>query len=49
LNPRGETVASLEVQGDRDKLQAEVRDWLRRTIARLKTGKNELGVSDVRY
>jgi hypothetical protein len=49
LNARGETVASLEAQGDRDKLQGEVRDWLRRTIERLKAGENKLGVSDVKY
>jgi hypothetical protein len=49
LNSAGDTVAKLEAEGNREKLQAEVKDWLRRTIQRLKAGENTLGVSDVRY
>ena len=49
LNAAGDTVASLEAQGDREKLQAEVAGWLRRTITRLKAGDNALGALDVRY
>ena len=49
LNEAGDTVAKLEAEGDREKLEAEVKGWLRRTISRLKAGDNTLGVSDVRY
>ena len=49
LNSAGDTVAALEAAGDRERLQAEVKGWLRRTIERLKAGENTLGVSDVRY
>jgi hypothetical protein len=49
LNDAGDTVAGLEAQGDREKLQAEVKGWLRRTIERLKAGENTLGATNVRY
>jgi len=35
LNERGDTVESLEREGDPDKLQAAVLNWLKRTVARL--------------
>lgn len=35
LNDRGDTVETLERQGDADKVQAVVLDWLKRTVARL--------------
>lgn len=35
LNAQGDTVESLEREGDRDKLQAAILAWLRNTIARL--------------
>jgi hypothetical protein len=49
LNEAGDTVASLEQTGDRDRLQAEVGAWLRRTIQRLKQGDDALGSPEVRY
>jgi hypothetical protein len=49
LNDAGDTVASLEAQGDRERLETEVKNWLRRTIERLKQGENTLGVTDVAY
>lgn len=35
LNERGDTVESLEREGDRDKAQAAVLAWLTKTVARL--------------
>ncbi len=35
LNDRGDTVVSLEAEGDRERLQAELLGWLRFTITRL--------------
>jgi len=35
LNERGDTVESLEAEGDRDKAQAAVLAWLKKTVARL--------------
>jgi len=35
LNERGDTVESLEREGNPDKLQAAVLSWLKRTVARL--------------
>ena len=35
LNDRGDTVESLEREGDRDKLQAAILVWLKNTVARL--------------
>ena len=35
LNARGDTVESLEREGDRDKLQAAILAWLKNTVARL--------------
>ena len=35
LNERGDTVESLEREGNRDKLQATVLAWLKNTVARL--------------
>ena len=35
LNDRGDTVESLEREGDRDKLQAAILAWLKNTVARL--------------
>jgi len=35
LNDRGDTVESLEREGNRDELQAAVLGWLKRTVARL--------------
>ncbi len=35
LNDRGDTVESLEREGDRDKVQAAVLAWLKNTVARL--------------
>ncbi len=37
LNDRGDTVESLEREGNTDKLQAAVLGWLKRTVARLET------------
>jgi hypothetical protein len=36
LNPSGETVRTLEQQGDPERTQEEVKKWLRATIAGLK-------------
>jgi len=49
LNVAGETVHSLEQAGDRARLESEVANWLRTTIARLKNDENALGLADVRY
>jgi hypothetical protein len=49
LNQRGETVKSIEETGDRDRLEKEVKGWIRSTIERLKAGDNALGVPDVKY
>jgi len=35
LNDSGDTVESLEGEGDRDKLQAAILAWLKNTVARL--------------
>ena len=35
LNDRGDTIESLECDGNPDKLQATVLNWLKRTVARL--------------
>ncbi len=35
LNDRGDTVESLEREGNPDKLQAVMLDWLKKTVARL--------------
>ncbi len=35
LNDRGDTVETLEREGDPSKVQAVVLDWLKRTVARL--------------
>ena len=35
LNSRGDTIASLQPEGDRDKLEAALLSWLSATIARL--------------
>lgn len=35
LNDRGDTVESLQREGDPGKVQAAVLDWLKRTVARL--------------
>ena len=35
LNERGDTVASLDAQGNRERLQEEVLKWLKATVARL--------------
>jgi hypothetical protein len=49
LNEAGDTVASLEARGERQKLETEVKNWLRNTIQRLKKGENTLGVTEVPY
>jgi hypothetical protein len=49
LNAMGETIKSIEESGDRERLEEAVKDWLRRTIQRLKEGENVLGISDVKY
>jgi hypothetical protein len=43
LNEAGETVASLSAQGDRERLQDAVLQWLKTTVARLEaeTGGNK--------
>ncbi len=38
LNDRGDTVGSLEGQGDSDKVVAAVLGWLKRTVAELEAG-----------
>lgn len=35
LNDRGDTVESLQREGDSDKVQAAVLDWLKKTVAQL--------------
>jgi hypothetical protein len=35
LNAQGDTVESLEAEGDREKLQAAILGWLKSTVARL--------------
>ncbi len=37
LNERGDTVESLQLQGDPEKLQATVLGWLKRTVAQLES------------
>jgi hypothetical protein len=49
LNDAGDTVASLEQTGDRDRLQKEVREWLRRTIDRLKQRRDAAGTKQIQY
>jgi len=49
LNDAGDTVKSLEPEGDRTHLEDSVKDWLRATIQRLKQGENPLGVGEVKY
>jgi hypothetical protein len=49
LNDEGDTVQSLEATGDRDRLEREVKKWLRTTIARLKQGGAPGGTPEVRY
>jgi hypothetical protein len=49
LNDAGDTVFSLEQQGDRDRLEAEVKQWLQKTIERLKKGEDTPGVPETSY
>jgi hypothetical protein len=49
LNHAGDTVHSLEQTGDRERLEAEVKNWLRTTIRRLKEDDQALGLADVTY
>jgi hypothetical protein len=49
LNDKGETVRSLEAQGDHDRLVEAVKDWLRATLQRLKEGESPLGSEEVKY
>ncbi len=47
LNAAGETVASLA--GDRERMEREVKQWLRATIARLKQSRELGDLPDVSY
>lgn len=47
LNNAGDTVKSLE--GDRERLEEAVKEWLRETIRRLRNGEDPLGKVEVRY
>jgi hypothetical protein len=49
LNEAGDTVKSLESEGDRERLEQAVKTWLRTTIKRLKDGEDPLGSLDVKY
>jgi hypothetical protein len=49
LNPRGDTVHSIEQQGDRERAEAEVKSWLRATIARLKSEPDSGGEASSPY
>ena len=49
LNDKGDTVNSLQEQGDRDRLVEEVKNWLRATIQRLKAGADFMGSRGVEY
>lgn len=45
LNEAGETVKSLAQRGDQERLEREVKNWLRATIARLKAQQPFQGAS----
>jgi hypothetical protein len=49
LNAAGETVKSLQAAGDRERLELEVKNWLRATIKRFKEDEKALGLADVAY
>ncbi len=49
LNDAGDTVRSLEEKGDRDRLEAEVKSWLKTKITRLRDGGEALDVGEVKY
>ena len=48
LNPRGDTVQSLEASGDREVMQEKVKQWLRETIQKLKDSPED-AAPDVEY
>jgi hypothetical protein len=43
LNEAGETVASLELAGDQERLEEAVKDWLKATIKRLRAEETQSG------
>lgn len=49
LNAAGDTVQSLAGRGDRDRLEREVKGWLRATIARLKQSREIGDLPDIPY
>jgi hypothetical protein len=49
LNAAGETVKSLEDKGDRERLEEEVKKWLRTTIQRLRADEDFASPEDVKY
>lgn len=49
LNPKGETVKSIEAAGERDRLEEEVKRWLRATIEKLKNEPDSSVPTDVKY
>ncbi len=49
LNDVGDTVRSLEEKGDPDRLEAEVKSWLKTKITRLRDGGEALDVDEVKY
>ena len=49
LDPKGETVKSLEEKGNQAQLEEAVKSWLRTTIQQLKAGEHPLGEPEVKY
>ena len=49
LNKSGDTVKSLEETGNQERLEQQVKDWLRATIKRLKGEKDPSRLPDVKY
>ncbi|HWQ56673.1 MAG TPA: hypothetical protein VN442_23505 [Bryobacteraceae bacterium] len=49
LNDAGDTVASLEPLRDRERLEEEVKNWLRTSIRRLKDDQSAAGMAEVEY
>lgn len=49
LNAAGDTVKSIEATGDQERLEREVKNWLRAAIKRLKEDKDASGLPEVKY
>jgi len=49
LNDAGDTVKALQEKGDRERMEEEVKKWLRSTIANLKKELESAGTGEVKY